>query len=158
MATIAIIITRAAMLSPAQRRQFDVILDAIIAELPEHYHELLEEIPVVVEDRPSSELLEELEIDANVSDLCGLHSGVPLTRRSVDHSGVLPDQIMLFREPIMRLAAAPMRVTRRFGAARENAKRSAREALEFEIRVTLLHEMGHHFGLDEDELSALGYG
>lgn len=146
------------MLSNSERIQFDAILDAIIDELPDHYHELLDEIPVVVEDRPSIQLLEEMKIDSRISDLCGLHSGVPLTKRSVDHSGMLPDQIMLFREPIIRLASAPARVTRRFGSAREKAKRSARESLEFEIRVTLLHEMGHHFGLDEDELSELGYG
>ena len=84
-------------------------------------------------------------------------SGIPLTRRSVDHSGTLPDQIMLFREPIMRLSRVPSRSIRRFGAGRENAKRSSRESLEYEIRVTLLHEMGHHFGLDEDELAELGY-
>ncbi len=146
------------MLSSTERIQFDALLDAIIDELPDHYHALLDEIPVVVEDRASAALMAELGMDGRVSDLCGLHSGVPLTRRSVDHSGVLPDTIMLFREPIIRLASAPARVTRRFGAAREKAKRDARQALEDEIRITLLHEMGHHFGLDEDELSALGYG
>jgi predicted Zn-dependent protease with MMP-like domain len=145
------------MLTPAERRQFDSLLDGIIAELPRKYHELLEEIPLVVEDRPSPQLLDELEIDAKVSDLCGLHTGIPLTRRSVEHSGVLPDNIMLFREPIIRLARVPSRIRGRFGAARERAKRSVREALEYEIRVTLLHEMGHHFGLGEEELADLGY-
>lgn len=146
------------MLTPAQRRQFDLLLDEIIAQLPEHYHELLDEIPVVVEDHASPQLLEELGIDGRLSDLCGLHSGIALTRRSVQQSGNLPDTIMIFREPIMRLASAPSRVTRRFGAVRESAKRNARQALEDEIRITLLHEMGHHFGLDEDELTELGYG
>jgi len=145
------------MLSPAERRQFDSILDAVIDELPDHYRELLEDIPVVVEDRASAQLLSEMEIDPRTGDLCGLHSGVPLTRRSVDHSGVLPDQIMLFREPIIRLSNIPSRVRRQFGAGREKAKRSAREALESEIRITLLHEMGHHFGLGEEELADLGY-
>ncbi len=146
------------MLTSAQRRQFDLLLDEVIAQLPEHYHELLDEIPVVVEDRASPRLLEELGIDGRLGDLCGLHSGIALTRRSVQQSGNLPDTIMLFREPIMRLAGAPSRVTRRFGAARESAKRNATQALEDEIRITLLHEMGHHFGLDEDDLAELGYG
>jgi len=146
------------MLTSAQRRQFDLLLDEIIAQLPERYHELLDVIPVVVEDRPSPALLDELGIDGRSTDLCGLHSGIALTRRSVEQSGNIPDTIMLFREPIMRLASGPARVSRRFGAVREAAKRSAKQALEEEIRITLLHEMGHHFGLDEDDLRELGYG
>ena len=145
------------MLSPSERRQFDSILDAVIAELPDHYRDLLEDVPVVVEDRASRQLLAEMKIDPRTGDLCGIHSGIPLTTRSVEHSGIIPDRIMLFREAIIRQSTMPRRFSRRFGAGRENAKRSAREALEFEIRVTLLHEMGHHFGLGEDELAELGY-
>lgn len=127
-------------MTPAQRDQFDQILESIIAQLPEHLHKLLEEVPLIVEDRPARELLKDMDIDPRTTDLCGLHSGTPLTARSVEHTAKLPDQMMLFREPIMRVAGR------------------RRLELEQQIRITLLHEIGHHFGLDEDDLTALGYG
>lgn len=132
-------------LTREQRDAFDALLEEIIAELPEALQEKLEEVPLVVEDYPSLELLDELGIDPQEDDLCGLHSGIPLTQRSVDHSGVLPEQIMIFREPIMAIAGT------------RNALGRKREELRHEIRVTLLHELGHHFGLDEDDLERLGY-
>lgn len=131
------------MLSPQQRRRFDRLLDQIISELPEHLLELLEEVPVVVEDEPSRKLKREMGLDDD-DDLCGLHSGVAITQQSVERSGDLPSQIMLFRGPIMRQA--------------EGRSGPARDALEQEIRITLHHEIGHHFGLGEDDLEQLGYG
>ena len=130
-------------MDPRDRRRFDDLLEAIIAELPEHIHERLDEVPVVVEDRPTRQLLDDMQIDGPGTLLCGLHSGIPLTRRSVEHSGTIPDQIMLFREPIVAVARF-----RRGGSLRD---------LERQVRITLLHEIGHHFGLDEDDLAALGY-
>lgn len=126
--------------SYADRRRFDSLLEAILDELPEHLHEMMEEVPLIVEDEPSRHVFDEMDLDPETNDLCGLHWGIPLTKRSVDHSGNLPDRMMLFRGPIMRLAG------RRRGE------------LEGQIRITLLHEIGHHFGLDEDQLSELGYG
>ncbi len=140
------------MLRPEQRHLFDDLLDDIVAALPEHLHRLLEEVPLVVEDEPTDQLLEEMEIERGITDLCGLHSGIALTHRSVEHSGVLPDRMMLFRGPIMRVAGYKRR---RLTPSRE-AKGT--EALAEQIRITLLHEIGHHFGLDEDDLTALGYG
>jgi predicted Zn-dependent protease with MMP-like domain len=81
-----------------------------------------------------------MDIDRRQSDLCGLHWGIPLTARSVEHSATFPDRMMLFRGPILRVAGR------------------RRQDLEEQIRITLLHEIGHHFGLDEDDLAALGYG
>ncbi len=134
------------MLSPAIRLRFDDLLAAIIDELPPDIHALLEEVPVIVEDEPSNELLRELGMSRRRSELCGLHSGVALTRRSVEHHARLPDQVMLFRGPIVRVV---------------NRMKSGRPGvadLEEQIRVTLLHEIGHHFGLDEEDLARLGYG
>lgn len=122
------------------RQRFDTILDRIIADLPAQLHDLIEEIPIIVDDEPPSEVLQDLGIDRRTTDLCGLHWGIPLTDRSVEHSGVIPDQIHLYRGPISRLC-----------------DRSATE-LERQIRITLLHEIGHHFGLNEDDLDNLGYG
>jgi len=135
------------MITHHQRQQFDDILESIIAELPEHLHARLDEIPVVVEDRPTARQLRDLGMDTRGTLLCGLHWGVALTDRSVEHSGRLPDQISLFREPIMMVS----------GFGRRSGGGSLRD-LQQQIRITLLHEMGHHVGLDEDDLAALGYG
>ena len=137
------------MMTDWQRRLFDEHLDAAVAALPDRIHEWLEEVPVIVEDEPSRRLLEELGMDAGQDDLCGLHSGVPLTERSVEWAGedAVPGQIMLFRGPIFRLAQSIVPGTGREAVAE----------LDSQIRITLLHEIGHHFGLDEDDLDALGY-
>jgi predicted Zn-dependent protease with MMP-like domain len=133
-------------MNTSRREQFDQLLEAILDALPEHLLELLEEVPLIVEDEPSSLLLQEMGIDRSSEDLCGLHWGVALTDRSVYASAGMPDRIMLFRGPIIRLAQAT------------HDRGDFRESLRRQIHITLLHEIGHHFGLDEDDLTALGYG
>ncbi len=148
------------MVSNSERKLFDEILEDVIDALPDHLHALLEEVPVVVEDRPSRKLLREMELDPDEDDLCGLHSGVALTERSVEHSGNLPDQITLFRNAIIEMSG--LRDLPEHGevpfSTFVQAEKDAEAELEKQIRVTLLHEMGHHFGLDEDDLESLGYG
>jgi len=134
-------------LSLGQRERFDAILGELIDQLPDHLHVLLEEVPLIVEDEPSDELLEDMGMDPYDSELCGLHWGTALTERSVEAPPSMPDRMMLFRGPIMRMAGA---------LSRRGVRREAE--LTEQIRVTLLHEIGHHFGLDEDDLDALGYG
>ena len=134
------------MLSDRARDEFDRLLDAEVAALPEALHALLAEVPLIVEDSPSPRLLEELGIDPG-GDLCGLHEGVALTERSVEDGARMPDRMMLFRQPIMRLAGVRGRSTV-----------AQRTELRRQIHVTLLHEIGHHFGLDEDDLERAGYG
>lgn len=130
-----------ASMSPEQRDRFDSLLEKVLDELPDEVQELLESVSIIVEDEPSRRLLRELgrDLEAGESDLCGLHTGVPLSEVSVLDSGVLPSQIFLFRGPIYRLSG--------------RGKRS----LEKEIRITLLHEIGHHFGFSEEKLEDLGY-
>jgi len=128
------------MLSPSLRRRFDELLEEILESLPDNIHEVMEEVPLIVEDEPPDYLLDEMDIDPDETDLCGLHWGIPLTERSVQHSGTMPDRMMLFRGPIIRTAG--------------NRRSDVRE----QIRITLLHEIGHHFGLNEEDLNALGYG
>lgn len=135
------------MLTTAQQRVFDGLLDRVVDELPPDLRELLEEVPLIVEDEPSAALLEQMQIDPAHTDLCGLHWGTPLTERSVAHGSALPDRMMLFRGSIMRVAAY-----------RGGRSRRALSGLERQIRVTVLHEIGHHFGLDEPGLAKLGYG
>ena len=75
--------------------------------------------------------------------LCGLHTGTMLTERSIEHSGDLPTDIHLFRDGIVEAA----------GGWEQGRERVAQE-----IRITLLHEIGHHYGLEEDDLDRLGFG
>ncbi len=117
--------------------------------LPDRLRELIEEVPVIVLDRPTPEMLESLGIDRGdreaADEICGLHTGVALTERSHTSAPELPSDIHLFRVGIVNLAG---------GWDQPDADNHVLE----EIRVTLLHEIGHHFGLDEDDLENLGYG
>ncbi|MEM1212036.1 MAG: metallopeptidase family protein [Planctomycetota bacterium] len=136
------------MLSVRLRAVFDAVLDEEVAVLPAGVAAMLEEVPLVVEDEPSRRLLDEMGIGPGEGDLCGLHQGVPLTERSVEESGRLPDRMMLFRGPIIRLAGYSLL----HGTAGPSYDELVRQ-----VHITLLHEIGHHYGLDEDDLDALGY-
>ena len=124
-----------------QREQFDRLLDRVLASLPA-VRELLEEAPLIVDDRPDRRMLEELGIDDETEVLCGLHSGTPLTERSLADAFDEPETIHLFRDGIVEEAGG---------------WEAGAGAVTAEIRTTLLHEVGHHFGLEEDDLDALGY-
>lgn len=134
----------------AMNDRFDSLVEAVIEMLPASVRAVLDRIPVVVMDRPTPDMLRDLEIgpeDPNAADeICGLHTGVPETDRGIELAGSeMLSQIHLFRVGIVSLAG---------GWDAENADEKIRE----EIRVTLLHELGHEFGLDEDDLDDLGYG
>ncbi|MBS0187696.1 MAG: metallopeptidase family protein [Planctomycetes bacterium] len=136
------------MLSARERERFDALLEEAIDQLPEELQRLIEEVPVVALDRPTPEMLRDLGIDPDdeeeAASLCGLHSGVSNTEKSVEHSGELPPEIHIFREGILSLAG---------GFEQPEGEDIVYE----EIMVTLLHEIGHQFGLDEDDLERLGY-
>jgi predicted Zn-dependent protease with MMP-like domain len=136
----------------AERERFDALLEAVIAALPRRLHDLLEEAPLIVDDRPSAELCAELGVDPDEEILCGLHSGTPLTDRSVAHGHDLPETIHIFREGVIDQAGGwePWQDD-------EGEMWGGEERVREEIRITLLHEIGHHFGLDEDDLADLGY-
>lgn len=148
----------------ADRDRFDALVQEVLRDLPPPIAARLDEIAIVVEDRPSAALARALVADGTIEDeaaaddLCGLHTGVALTERSVELAGVLPDQIHVFREGIVWLVLEnldPLPPPEAFedptwavsldGAVRE------------EIRITVLHEIGHHFGLGEEDLDELGY-
>ncbi len=136
----------------AEREAFDDLLESVLEMLPPRLLDLLAETPLIVEDHPSPQMLAELGIDDDDDVLCGLHSGTPLTERSVEHAGELPETIHLFREGILDHAGGWDRVLDDDGKWRGGDEDIIRE-----IRITLLHEIGHHFGLDEDDLADLGY-
>ncbi len=140
-------------LSRREREAFDELFEGILGELPGELHELIEEAPVIIEDQPDEAILRELQMPAeSAGELCGLHTGVPLTERSVHSEFELPTTIHLFRRGIIDHAGGwePWEDEdgRRWGGP---------DAVAEEIRITLLHEIGHHFGLDEDDLARLGY-
>jgi predicted Zn-dependent protease with MMP-like domain len=131
-------------LSPRDRQRFDEVLDGVLAEMPPLVHELIEKVPLHVEDYPSDEVMDRLGVEY-IDDLCGLYTGIPLGERSITHSGTLPDVVTIYREGILSAA------TDRHGRIRPDRLRA-------QIRITLLHELGHHHGLTEDDLRKLGYG
>lgn len=131
-------------MNPRARRRFDEQLELVLERLPPLVHELIEKVPLHVEDHPSAETMAELGVRYR-EQLCGLYTGIPLTDRSVQHSGTMPDVVTIFREGILE-------------AARDARGRVHTDRLREEIRMTILHELAHHHGLDEDELDELGYG
>ncbi len=143
-------------MNAARRAEFDAMVEDAIDQLPPGVRALLDDVPVIVEDLPTPEILGELRDDPEIKEdptsLCGLHTGPMATERGLEHSGELPNQIYLFREGIVALAGGWPDPTDTEEAADEKL-----DAIFDEIVTTLLHEMGHQFGLDEDDLRRLGY-
>ena len=135
----------------AERERFDSLLEQVLATMPPAIHRMIEETPVIVEDHPSPELLRELGMNPDEETLCGLHSGVPLTERSSGHTE-LPDVVTLYREGILEEAGGWEPWVDEDGTARGGT-----DAVQREIRITLLHEIGHHYGLNEEDLERLGF-
>lgn len=106
--------------------------------LPKQFAEFLDEVPIEIRDRPTRHQLKSVGLTEDEL-LLGLYTGTALPDRSVEMGVRLPDKIYLFQLNI------------------ESVCDSA-EQLKQEVRKTVLHEIGHHFGLDEDDLEKLGYG
>ena len=134
----------------SERERFDRLFEEVLDALPSGIHKLIEEVPIVLEDRPSRQLLRELGIEDDDEILCGVHTGVPLTDRSVERPDA-SDVVQIFREGVIDMA----------GGWEEDEDDDGPfggvERIREEIRITILHELGHHFGLDEDDLDRLGY-
>lgn len=110
----------------------------VLDRLPRRFREQLRNVEFVVEERPSAELLRSEGFDPRVDTLYGIYQGVPLPDRSSLDPPLIPDKITIFAEPLLEDFPDP-------GELRE------------EIRVTVLHEIAHYFGMDEDEVEDLGY-
>jgi predicted Zn-dependent protease with MMP-like domain len=119
------------------RTAFEKVLRKAIDDLPGMFREALRNVAIVVEERPPDWLLEELDIPPGEM-LYGFYHGIPLPERSVLDSGNLPDKISVYRRPLEEDFRDPGELVR-------------------QIRTTLLHEIGHYFGMDEEDLSRLGY-
>jgi predicted Zn-dependent protease with MMP-like domain len=119
------------------RTEFEKLVARAVQSLPPKFLERLENVEVVVEDEPTVEDLELAGIERG-GTLLGLYHGVPQSERGTWYGNILPDRIVIYQRPT------------------EGAAADRREIRE-EIRITLMHEIGHYFGLDEDELSEAGY-
>lgn len=107
----------------------------VVDTLPPHIQELLEGVAIVVQDEPDELQLADFD-DREDTELFGLYHGVPMIDRASGYASI-PDRITLFAGPLSRAF-------------------TSRAELEEEIRITVLHELGHHLGFDEDGLDALG--
>ncbi len=114
------------------RHRFEQLVADAIRTLPRQFRDHMTNIAIIVEDEPSPALLEEAEIDPP-DTLFGLYQGTPLPERRWDFGNVLPDRILIFQGPI------------------EDACDTDDEVVA-EIGETLIHEVGHYFGLSEEEI------
>ncbi len=110
----------------------------VIDRLPRSFRERLLNVEFVVEERPSIELLRAEGLDPRHDTLYGIYQGIPLPDRSSLDPPLLPDKITIFAEPLLEDFPDP-------------------EELREEIRLTVLHEIAHYFGMDEEEIEDLGY-
>jgi len=113
--------------------EFERLVRQAVDGLPEKYRRLLKNVAVVVEAEPARDVLESLDLESE-DDLLGLYSGKAVGNESFfDPGGHLPAKISIYRGPILRLC------------------RTTEEVIQ-EVRDTVVHEIGHHFGLDDDEM------
>ena len=112
---------------------FERIVDGVLAELPEWVVERIDNLHVVVQDRPSPSQAE------HGARLLGLYEGIMLKDRGMNYFAAAPDRISIFREEHLMMARTPERLAK-------------------QIRKTVLHEMAHHLGIDDDRLHELGWG
>ena len=112
---------------PIPQERFEELVADALDEVPAELMALLDNVVVLVEDRNDEE-----------PDLLGLYEGYALTERGWDHSGALPDRIMVYREAICEICDDEDQVAE-------------------EVTITVVHEIAHHFGIDDDRLHALGW-
>jgi predicted Zn-dependent protease with MMP-like domain len=117
------------------RAAFERHVSDALATIPKRFRDAMRNIAIVVEDEPSVTLLREMDIDPP-DTLFGLYQGVPLTERRWDYGNALPDRIVLFQGP------------------HERESRDE-DDLVASIAETLIHEIGHYFGLSEEEIEAI---
>ena len=109
--------------------RFDALVDEALDGIPEEIAALVHNVVVLVEQEPP----------ADEPDLLGLYEGIALTERWGDPTMELPDRILVFRGPLLDLC-------------------DTEEQLVEEVRITVVHEVAHHFGIDDARLHELGYG
>ena len=119
------------------RTDFEKLVARAMESLPPRFLAMLQNVEVVVRSRPTDDELEVAGIEPG-GTLLGLYQGVPQTERGTWYGSVLPDRIVIYQRPIEAIARTPREVRK-------------------QVRITLMHEIGHHFGLDEAAISEAGY-
>ncbi|WP_414673043.1 metallopeptidase family protein [Kribbella sp.] len=111
------------------RADFEGLVSLALDEVPEELAQLIDNVAVFVEDEPP----------AGDPELLGIYEGIPLTERGHYYGGVLPDRITIYRIPTLRICETVDDVVE-------------------EVHITVVHEIAHHFGIDDARLHQLGYG
>jgi predicted Zn-dependent protease with MMP-like domain len=119
----------------ARRARFQRLVEQAVRSLPSSFREQLDNVDFVVESEPSSAHREFNTDDAE--ELFGLYEGIPKSERGSSYSMVVPDRIVIFQGPLERAFSDPLEIAE-------------------EIRLTVLHELAHHFGFDEERIEELG--
>lgn len=109
-------------------QRFEELVASALDQLPEEFANAMDNVVVLVE-----------EYDEQEPDILGLYHGVALTDRGHDYGGVLPDRISIYREPILRIC-------------------NSEDDVVDEVQITVVHEIAHHFGIDDARLHELGWG
>ncbi len=122
--------------TPPSNDEIEAIARAALDRLPPPFSQSLGDVVLQVRDFADDATLGQLGID-DPFELSGLYEGIPLTERSVDQSGTLPERILLFRRAILDEWAG------------------SEDSLEHLVAHVLIHEVGHHFGLSDDDIHAL---
>jgi predicted Zn-dependent protease with MMP-like domain len=121
---------------PPSADEIEAIARRTLESLPEPFSPSLGDVVLLIEDFADDETLHAMGID-DPFDLSGIYEGIPLTQRSVEQSGTLPERIRLFRRSILDEWAG------------------GDHTLEHLVAHVLIHEVGHHFGLSDDDIHAL---
>ncbi len=113
---------------------FEDLVDRALDGLPPDIASLLDNVAVIVEEKPDPETLRHY----GETTMYGLYEGVPLTERGYGYAGTLPDRITIFQAPL--------------------EEDFPPHQMEEQVRVTVIHEIAHHFGFDERRIAELGWG
>jgi predicted Zn-dependent protease with MMP-like domain len=117
------------------RQEFTRLVEEALKEIPRRFRDEMKNVAVVVEDEPSADVLEEMEIEPGDS-LFGLYQGIPLPERAWAHGNTLPDRISIYQRPIEESC-------------------EDHEDIIVCVAETVIHEFGHYFGLSEEEIEAI---
>ncbi|MDO4258585.1 MAG: metallopeptidase family protein [Actinomycetaceae bacterium] len=108
---------------------FEELVDSALEQIPDELLAMVDNVAIIVEDNPPHDM---------PADLLGLYDGIPLTERA-EYFGYLPDRIFIYRQPILGIC-------------------ESEDEVAHEVAVTVIHEIAHHFGIEDEQLHQWGWG